>query len=708
MDAHDVIESYVRDVARYLRRDARNDVAFELRALLHDELAAKAAERGREPDRAMAMKVLAPLGRPSQMAARYRPRDPLVEPEDNHNFVIWAIVGIVALLALGRSGDDLMRWIGILFVVFALIGWARRRSPAGRFTWRPHAQDLPARGWRWSALASAVAMAVFPLAMYLSPQAFWEIATFGKGSSTGLALSDAFLGSWQRVATLSCLVLVVGNYLIVAIRNGWRRWNRRIDIASHVALGVMLLMHAAPMTTFIDRRPFSIFAAPEADAIAMPWFGVAAAITLLSALYDMYREWMRIEPAPAAGRHGSTGSAAILSIAVGLAMSMSVVATPASALRTQKVDGFFAKPVFLTAPPGDTRLFVLEQRGRVRIVENGQQLAIPFLDISTRVQFDGTFQGLLGMAFHPDYATNGEFYVNYTFTGGDTRVSRFHVSGNPNRANTQSEEVLLTIDQPNPLHNGGYMAFGPDDGYLYIGMGDGGPESDPDDRAQDPSSLLGKILRIDVGGDFPYTVPPDNPFVGEPGYRPEIWALGLREPWGMTFDRETHDLWIADVGNSRFEEINFQPAGDPGGHNYGWKRMEGMHCFEPPGGCDDGTLTWPIHEYSHSNGCSVNGGYVYRGKGIPGLAGTYFFSDYCTRQIWTSGTTASRSRLSRIAPPSSSRREPARSPSWLGSARTGSASSMSSTGTGTKPSARFTRSFPIRPMSPTSIRSRQT
>lgn len=326
---------------------------------------------------------------------------------------------------------------------------------------------------------------------------------------------------------------------------------------------------------------------------------------------------------------------AILSIAVCLAMTMIMLATPAGAMRTQKVDGFFAKPVFLTAPPGDTRLFVLEQRGRVRIVENGQQLAIPFLDISSRVQFDGTFQGLLGMAFHPDYATNGEFYVNYTFTGGDTRVSRFHVSGNPNRANAQSEEVLLTIEQPNPLHNGGYMAFGPDDGYLYIAMGDGGPESDPDDRGQDPSSLLGKILRIDVSGDFPYTVPPDNPFVGEAGYRPEIWALGLREPWGMTFDRETHDLWIADVGDSRFEEINFQPAGDPGGHNYGWKRMEGMHCFDPPEGCDDGTLTFPIREYSHATGCSVNGGYVYRGEAIAGLAGTYFYSDYCTRRIWS-------------------------------------------------------------------------
>lgn len=345
---------------------------------------------------------------------------------------------------------------------------------------------------------------------------------------------------------------------------------------------------------------------------------------------------MRFRMRPQSGILSSTsGTRVAWCIAVCVGVLASATATPTSAMRTQKVGGFFPKPVFLTAPRGDSRLFVLEQRGRVRIVKNGQQVAIPFLDITSRVQFDGTFQGILGIAFHPDYDQNGQFFVNYTVTGGDTRVSRFYVSGNPDRANAQSEQVLLTIDQPSVMHNGGYLAFGPNDGYLYIGMGDGGPESDPDNRGQDPSSLLGKILRIDVDSGVPYSIPPDNPFVGQAEYRPEIWALGLREPWGMTFDRETHDLWIADVGNFAFEEINFQTAGDPGGHNYGWKLMEGMHCFDPPVGCDDGTLTWPIHEYSHSTGCSVNGGYVYRGERIPELPGTYFFSDYCMRKIWS-------------------------------------------------------------------------
>lgn len=327
--------------------------------------------------------------------------------------------------------------------------------------------------------------------------------------------------------------------------------------------------------------------------------------------------------------------AIVAAVAIVAVLASFAFPSPARALHSIKVAEALAKPVCVVSPPGDPRLFILEQRGWIRILESGEVLETPFLDITAQTQYDGTFQGILGLAFHPDYAVNGYFFVNYTMTGGDTRISRFRVSGDPNLADPSSEVVILTVPQPNTLHNGGYLAFGPSDGYLYIGMGDGGPEADPDQVAQDPSSLLGKLLRIDVDSGLPYAIPADNPFVGTPGYREEIWALGLREPWGMTFDRQTHDLWIADVGDADYEEINFQPASSSGGENYGWSLMEGLHCFNPPTGCDEKTLTLPIHEYSHSSGCSVNGGYVYRGTAIPGLQGTYFYSDYCTKEIWS-------------------------------------------------------------------------
>lgn len=311
MNAHDVIESYVRDVARFLPRDKRNDVALELRALLHDELAAKAEARGAPPDRALAMELLAGFGRPAAVAARYQPRNPLVEPEDNHNFAIWVVVGVIVLAVFDRdSAPDLMEWIATLFIVFALVGWARRRQPPGTFRWRPRAQDNPARGGRWPALLAATGLCVFPLAMYFSPQGFWDFATLGKGVSGGLQLTDAFLDSWQRKATLGWLVLVVANDLVVAARNGWRRWNRRLDIAGHVGLGLMLLAHAAPMTAFLDREPFAIFVAAGADVVARPWFAFAGAITLLSGLYEAYREWARVEPAPAASQVSPDATAA--------------------------------------------------------------------------------------------------------------------------------------------------------------------------------------------------------------------------------------------------------------------------------------------------------------------------------------------------------------------------------------------------------------
>jgi hypothetical protein len=311
MNANDVIESYVRDVARYLPREKRNDVAMELRALLHDDLGARAAAAGRAADRALAMELLADFGRPVQVATRYHPRNPLIEPEDNHNFAIWTVVGILALAVRNDAGAETrwletMHWIGIMFVVFAMIGWARRRQPAGKFGWHPRAQDKPARGGRWPALLAAVGTLVFPLALYLSPQAYWDAATFGKGVAGGLLQTPEFLDSWQRTATIGWFVLVVANYLVVAVQDGWKRWNRQLSLVAHVGLGLMLLAHAAPLVTLIDREPFAIFVAAGADEVARPWFGVAAAITLLSTLYEMYREWVRVEPAPAVSPDATT------------------------------------------------------------------------------------------------------------------------------------------------------------------------------------------------------------------------------------------------------------------------------------------------------------------------------------------------------------------------------------------------------------------
>lgn len=308
MKTHDVIESYVRDVARFLPRDKRNDVALELRELLHDELSAKAEARGTAPDRPLAMELLAGFGRPAEVAARYHPRSPLIDPEDNHNFIIWAIVGIVGISVLkGDASPDVMHWIGIVFLVFAVIGWARRRQPAGRFTWRPRAQDMPAHDARWPALLSAIGLIVFPLLVYLSPQGYWDTATLGKGVAGGLGQTDAFLDSWQRTATIGWFALVIANYLVVAAQDGWRRWNRQLGITGHIGLGLMLLAHAAPLATLVDREPFAIFVAAGADAVARPWLGFAGAITVLGALYGMYQEWVRVEPAPA-GPAVSTGA----------------------------------------------------------------------------------------------------------------------------------------------------------------------------------------------------------------------------------------------------------------------------------------------------------------------------------------------------------------------------------------------------------------
>ncbi|HRQ36720.1 MAG TPA: PQQ-dependent sugar dehydrogenase [Chloroflexota bacterium] len=291
-------------------------------------------------------------------------------------------------------------------------------------------------------------------------------------------------------------------------------------------------------------------------------------------------------------------------------------------------------PLYLTHA-GDGRLFVVQQDGLINIIQDGELLAEPFLDIRGRVGKEANEQGLLSVAFHPGYAQNGYFFVNYTNLSFHTVVSRFQVSAaDPNLADATSEKILLTIEQPYANHNGGLVKFGPD-GYLYIGMGDGGSQGDPQNRAQNGNSLLGKILRIDVdvAEDVPYGIPETNPFVADNGVRNEIWAIGLRNPWRFSFDRETGDLFLADVGQNQWEEVNFRPVDSPGGENYGWNRMEGTHCY-PQGNCDTTGLILPIFEYDHSQGCSVTGGYMYRGAQFPALRGNYLVADYCTGFIW--------------------------------------------------------------------------
>jgi glucose/arabinose dehydrogenase len=296
----------------------------------------------------------------------------------------------------------------------------------------------------------------------------------------------------------------------------------------------------------------------------------------------------------------------------------------------------FSQPVHVThAGDGTGRLFVVEQAGRIRLVKNGTLQATPFLDIHTRVGCCGE-QGLLSAAFPPGFAASGRFYVDYTNTAGNTVIARYRVTGNPDVADPASEQIILPIAQPFANHNGGQLAFGPNDGYLYIGMGDGGSSGDPGNRAQNPADLLGKILRIDVetGSPATYRVPASNPFVGAAGYRPEIWALGLRNPWRFSFDRANGDLYIADVGQSAREEVDYQPASSGGGQNYGWRIMEGFLCFNPSP-CSSAGLTLPVVDYPHASGdCSITGGFVYRGPDYPGMQGIYFYGDYCTGRIW--------------------------------------------------------------------------
>ncbi|MCO6449189.1 MAG: PQQ-dependent sugar dehydrogenase [Caldilineales bacterium] len=292
--------------------------------------------------------------------------------------------------------------------------------------------------------------------------------------------------------------------------------------------------------------------------------------------------------------------------------------------------------VYLThANDGSNRIFVVETAGRVRIISAGELLPTPFLDISNLVESGGSEQGLLSMAFAPGYDESGVFYVNYTSRAGDgdTVIARYHVSDDPNIADPDSGQIVLTIDQPARNHNGGQIQFGPD-GYLYVGTGDGGSAGDPWDNAENRYALLGKMLRLDVKGRETYDIPIENPFPDGESAAPEVWAYGLRNPWRFSFDRATGDLYIGDVGQGSWEEVDFQSAASRGGEDYGWNTMEGAHCYQPAQNCETSGSVPPIFDYDHSQGCSITGGYVYRGADFPALAGTYLFGDYCSGRIW--------------------------------------------------------------------------
>jgi len=311
---------------------------------------------------------------------------------------------------------------------------------------------------------------------------------------------------------------------------------------------------------------------------------------------------------------------------------------PAIGLRLESLNTSLSFPIFVTAPPGDTlRLFVAEKGGTIKILDrNTGALIGTFLNISSLLPSSPGFeQGLLGLAFDPQYGINRRFYVSYTDVNGNSVVARYLVNmNNANLAVPTADRILITVSQPFANHNGGMIAIGPFDNLLYIGLGDGGDANDPGNRAQDTGVLLGKILRIDVSQGTtpqpPYNVPPDNPFVNIAG-ADEIWSLGLRNPWRFSFDRQLGDLYIADVGQGTKEEVNASTFATGGGKgvNYGWKIMEGTICRPPTTACDMTGLTPPVDEYDHPTGCSITGGYVYRGTAVPALQGTYFYGDYC-------------------------------------------------------------------------------
>jgi glucose/arabinose dehydrogenase len=283
---------------------------------------------------------------------------------------------------------------------------------------------------------------------------------------------------------------------------------------------------------------------------------------------------------------------------------------------------------------GDHRLFILEQnQADIEIVDTTGQYIGKFLDLSSLASTGGE-RGLLGLAFHPNYTSNGFFFVNYTNTAGNTVIARYSVSADANVASASSASIVMTINQPYSNHNGGHIAFGPD-GFLYIGMGDGGSGGDPEARSQNPQTLLGKMLRINVDA-LPYTIPESNPYFGQADTLPEIWALGVRNPWKFSFDAATGDMWMADVGQNAWEEINFEPGGSTGGYNWGWRCYEGNATYNTSGCGGMSNYDFPVKVHAHNEGfCSITGGVVYRGSAYPALDGVYFYSDFCDGDIFS-------------------------------------------------------------------------
>lgn len=324
-----------------------------------------------------------------------------------------------------------------------------------------------------------------------------------------------------------------------------------------------------------------------------------------------------------------------LLLAAGLTSQLRAAAPP----KTTLVAGGFEQPLLVTAPPGDReRIFVVEQfTARIRIVRGEAVADAPFLDLGPLVHDldeESTERGLLGLAFHPQYASNGLFFVAYVDNDGNSVVARYQVSADPDIADPESGRTILTVLHPGIGHYGGTLAFGPNDGLLYVATGDGDAVGDLGILAQDPWSLHGKILRLDVDAASPYAIPSGNPFAPDEGLG-EVWALGFRNPWRFSFDRATGDLYLGDVGQDRWEEIDFQAASAPDGANFGWPQMEANACFDPPTDCSVEGLTLPIHAYPHYDDCAVTGGHVYRGCAMPDLAGTYFFGDFCTGNSWS-------------------------------------------------------------------------
>ncbi|HXW96983.1 MAG TPA: PQQ-dependent sugar dehydrogenase [Gemmatimonadales bacterium] len=344
------------------------------------------------------------------------------------------------------------------------------------------------------------------------------------------------------------------------------------------------------------------------------------------------------------GRHTIRLIATDDSGTTGFATRILNVTPPPPTLGLDTVANGLSGAVYLVGAPGDTsRLFVVEQSGVIRIIKSGTLLPTPFLDISSAVLCCGE-EGLLGLAFDPNYQVNGRFYISYDSlrpspdTGAQSVIARFTVSGNPDVANT-SGQTILTVNQPFSNHKGGMITFGAD-GYLYIGFGDGGSGGDPFGTGQNRTDLLGSMLRIDVSGSGTYTIPSTNPYATNATFRHELWNYGLRNPWRWSFDRQTHDLYIGDVGQDLYEEIDVQPATSSGGEDYGWNIMEGTHCYNASS-CNETGLTLPVLDYDHTNACAVVGGYVYRGSAIPALQGTYLYGDYCggwvRSFVWSAG-----------------------------------------------------------------------